>query len=337
MFKKKLIEDGVGLVFSIDLMLALIIITVLLGVSANAMDIIGGKIQEYSYTNSLERITMAGTEMLIENAGSPENWEELNDLNGVIPGLADIDPVNMKVQPKTLSIRKIKRLKENYDELMVGKVLPPYYHSNLMICPVDQSIEPITMGQINTNSSSHDVLVVNRTISLDCFNSSVVVFIDAKKYNSSNRAQKVLGEECPHQDIGKLDHLRVDYEKNHPGWTCYHLKITREMLNSTDFYLITDPEVIGDPSAVWIIDRPENITEDVHSFNNKPTKVNDILSEFMGNQTATVLWLHVYSAGDPQKTFNTYLAGFPRATPIEMVKWQNLNPQPCYFVFKAWC
>lgn len=45
------------MVFSIDLMLALIIITVLLGVSADAMDIVGWKIQDYSYTNSLERIT----------------------------------------------------------------------------------------------------------------------------------------------------------------------------------------------------------------------------------------------------------------------------------------
>ncbi len=35
-----------------DLMLALIIITVVLGVSADAMDVAGWKIQEYSYANS---------------------------------------------------------------------------------------------------------------------------------------------------------------------------------------------------------------------------------------------------------------------------------------------
>nr|WP_243686811.1 hypothetical protein [Methanobacterium formicicum] len=48
--------DRGGMVFSVDLMLALIIITVVLGVSADAMDMIGSKMDDSSHEASLERI-----------------------------------------------------------------------------------------------------------------------------------------------------------------------------------------------------------------------------------------------------------------------------------------
>jgi hypothetical protein len=334
-FKNQFTEEREGMVFSIDLMLALIILTVLLGFSADAMDIIGWKMEDYSYTNSLERITMGGADMLIKEPGSPENWEELGDLKGVTPGLADIDPATMKVRPNTLSVRKINCLKESYDELIRGKVIPPYCNSSLTICPVDQSLEPITMGEVSISSST-DVMVVNRSVLCNLFNTSIMVFIDDMKYNSSLSEQKYLGEECPHQSIvGNSDHLKVDYRNHKPGWTCYHFRVNQDMLNSIDFYLMTDPVHIADPSAVWIIDCPENITENVHSFSNMPVRVNDQVSECLGNRSTAVLWLHVFSSGNPEQTFNTYLAGFPKGTPIEQVKTQYLSPQPCYFVFKV--
>lgn len=52
---KWLVDRG-GMVFSVDLMLALIIITVVLGVSADAMDMIGSKMDDSSHEASLERI-----------------------------------------------------------------------------------------------------------------------------------------------------------------------------------------------------------------------------------------------------------------------------------------
>lgn len=335
MLSYKFAEENRGMVFSIDLMLALIIITVLLGVSADAMDIVGWKIQDYSYTNSLERITMGGADMLIKNPGSPENWEELGNFGGVTPGLADVDPVTMKVHPNTLSVRKINCLKESYDELMMGRVIPSYCNSSLTICPVDQSMEPITMGTLNISTST-DIMAVNRSVLCNFFNTTIIVFIDAIQYNSSLSEQKYGGYQCQHQDIkGKSDHLKVDYRSQKPGWTCYPFRVTQDMLNSTDFYVMTDPVHITDSSAIWIIDCPENTTEDVHFFSNTPILVNDRISEFLGNKTTTVLWVHVFSCGNPEKTFNTYLAGFPKGTPMEMVKIQYLNPQPCYFIFKV--
>ena len=334
MFDYRLMEEKVGMVFSTDLMMALVIITVILGVSADAMDNIGMQIQDYSYANSVDRITIGAADMLIKNPGSPDNWEKSANINVITPGLADVDSVKMRVSPKTLSLRKINSLKENYDELMRGRVLPPYCDSSLTICPVDSSLEPITMGKIST--SARDIIVVNRTVLCNFYNTSIMVFIDAMKYESNTSEQKLGGYQCPHKDkTGNFSHMGVNYQNKNSGWICYHFRVTQDMLNSTDFYLMTDPVQVTDSSAVWIIDCPENSTEDTRLFSNQPILVNDVISACIGNKSTGILWLHVFSGGNHEKAFNTYLAGFPKHTPVEKVKIQYLSPQPCYFIFKV--
>ncbi len=323
-----------GLVFSTDMMMALIVITVVLGVSADAMDTVGSKIQYYSYANSVDRMAIGAADMLIKNPGTPENWEEMENFNGVTPGLAHVNHVNSGLSQKILSLKKINSLKDNYDELMRGKVLPDYQDSSLTICPVDPSMEPITMGKIS--SSSSDIIVVNRTVLCNFYNTTTLVFIEGMKYNSKTSQQKVGGYVCPHQDIiGNPSHKGVDYKNKRSGWTCYHFRVTPDMLNTIDFYLITDPVHVSDNSAVWIIDCSENCTEDIHPFSNQPILVNDVIRACIGNRSTCILWLHVFSCGNSEQAFNTYLAGYPKGTPVEKAKIQYLNPQPCYFIFKV--
>ena len=336
MFKNEFTEDSRAMVFSMDLMLALILITVILGVSADAMDIASSKMEDYVYGNSLERITLSGADMLVKTPGSPENWEELNDLSGITPGLVDVDSTNMKTHSNIISIPKINRLTESYDKLMGGRVIPSYCKSTLAIYPVDQSLEPIYVKNMSGNDSSTEVMVENRTVLCNYLNTSIILFINVIDHSRLSE-QKQLGEKCPHFGVnGNLAHLKVDYRNQKSGWVCYHFRITQKMLNSTDFYVMTDPISVEDPAAVWMMDRSENRTENTQFFRNTPILVNDIIKESMGNNSTAVLWLHVYSSGNPDKTFNTYLAVFPKGTPYEKVKVQYLNPQPCYFVFKVW-
>lgn len=336
MFGNDLTKDKQAMVFSIDLMLALVIITVVLGLSADAMDITGSKMEDYACGNSLERIAKASADMLIKTPGSPENWDELNDLSGVTPGLADLNSTSTKTHSNVINISKINRLKENYDKLIVGRVIPTYCKSTLAIYPVDTSLEPIYVKNMSGNYSSSEVLVENRTVLCNYINASIMLFINAAD-NSRLSEKKQLGEECPHFGVnGNPAHLKVDYSNRKSGWACYHFRITQQMLNSNDFYVMTDPNRVEDPAAVWIIDRPENRTENTQLFRKTPIQVNDIIEENMGNNSTAVLWLHVYSSGNPDKTFNTYLAGFPKGTSYEKVKVQYLNLQPCYFVFKVW-
>ncbi|HII84220.1 MAG TPA: hypothetical protein HA271_05160 [Methanobacterium subterraneum] len=334
MFSDKYTRSAHGMVFSIDLMLALIIITVILGVSADAMDIVGSKMEDYSYGNSLERIAQAGADMLVKTSGNPENWEKFPDVNGVTPGLSDLE-INKKTHSNVISMVKVKRLQENYDKLMEGKVIPSHCKSTLVIYPVDHSLEPINVN-IDGNDSSTEVFVENRTVLCNYLNTTEMVFINARD-QSLLPSHKPLGDECPHGGgNGNQSHKKVDYKNRDAGWACYPLKITDSMLNSTDFYLMTDPTSIEDSVAVWMIDRPENRTENTQFFQNKPTLLNGMIGGIMGNESAVVLWLHVYSSGNPDTAFNTHLAAFPKGTPPQNVKIQYLTPQPCYFVFKVW-
>ena len=65
-----------GQAFSLDVMMALVIITVIIGVSANAMDMVSYKAQDYSSRFSLERATVDAADILIKSPGSPDEWEK---------------------------------------------------------------------------------------------------------------------------------------------------------------------------------------------------------------------------------------------------------------------
>jgi len=323
------------MVFSIDLMLALIIITVILGVSADAMDIASSKIEDYSYGNSLERIAQAGADMLVKTPGNPENWEKFPDINGVTPGLSDMD-LNKKIHSNVISMVKVKRLAANYDTLMGGKVIPSHCKSTLVIYPVDQSLKPINVKNIGGNDSSTEVFVENRTVLCNYLNTTEMVFINARD-QAWLSPQKQLGDECPHSLLnGNQAHKKADYKKREAGWVCYPFGVTEDMLNSTDFYIMTDPTSIEDPVAMWMIDRPENRTDNTKFFQKNPILINGMVEGIMGTNSTAVLWMHVYSSGNPDNAFNTHLAAFPKGTPFEDVKVQYLTPQPCYFVFKVW-
>lgn len=341
-FLRALLVNGLigekGMIFSMDLMLALILVTVMIGVSADSMDLVGSKMQDCTYAKSMERVTTSAADMLINTPGSPENWESLSDLKGITPGLASIDPTNGKPKPNVLSIDKINRLKEVYDILIPGKVIPTYCNSSLGIYPINQSSVPIIIKNNTTNIKSTDVFVVNRSVLCSYLNSSILVFIKPDSDVSNNSEPNKMTEYCPHHDVSEKSerHQPVDYKNKKSGWNCYRFQITRDMLENMDFYIMTDPAVIKDSEAGWIVDRPGNSSNKTEKFNNLPILVNDKIKECSNNESTSILWLHVFSSGNEEIKFNTYLAGFPKGTPPEKVSVLYLNPQPCYFILKVW-
>ncbi len=97
--------DYNGQVFTLDIMLAIVIIVIILGMSANAMDIASYKTSGYISRFSLERVTNDAADALIKTSGSPQNWEiRINNLT--TPGLASIDNKTRRTIPNTLSIKE---------------------------------------------------------------------------------------------------------------------------------------------------------------------------------------------------------------------------------------
>ncbi len=335
----KIIRDKQGQAFSLDVMLALIIITVIIGVSADAMDITSYKMREYSARFSLERTTTDAADILIKTSGSPDNWEiyNLSFLTDVTPGLAKINITTGRTVPNTLAFRKIDKLSRYYDDLMYGTFLPIGSNSSMIIYPINPNLEPITILNKTPSTNISDIAVANRTVLCEYMHLRVVIDLNVHRNPAWPVEPGFEWEICPHINLtGNLKHEQPDLQVGKAGWACHHFNITRWDLDKYDFYVITDPANIGDNSARWIIDRPENPTDDRHKFDETPYLANDIIASVLGTDEAAELWFHVLTAGDPKRVFDAYLVSVPKGTPQDQVQLEYLNPQPCFFVLRVW-
>lgn len=336
MFGKDFLENKGGQVLSMDLLLALVIISVFLGVSANALDLVSSKMDEQSYVYSLERITTENANILLSTPGTPEDWEEGHQsLSMVKPGLAEVDSVTGTVN-KTLSMKKISKLGENYHELMDGKVLPFGLNSSMILSPRDSSLETVTINNQEHPEEAKDILIINRTIMCDYMIANILTSIVSNQPSgTSSDLYKPLF--CPHCNLTQnFKHPREESENNKAGWKCKPFIVTQNDINTTDIYIMTDPPQIMDESACWIIDSTQNISDSPMIFKSSPYRLNEKLSELMGDKDNATIWVHVFSSGNTDEAFNVYIGSFLKNTSLEKVKPQYLSPQPCNFIFKVW-
>jgi hypothetical protein len=324
--------DRRGQAFTIDAMFALILLTVIIGISADAMDIAGNKIYDYSTETSLDRIANDAAEILINTPGSPENWEEIKYVTRITPGLAKYE-IGKGVVRNTLSMRKISRLKQEPE--MLTRMLPESTSYNLMIYPTDPSI-PIFVVQNQTPPNNiGDITVVNRTILYDYELMDIYLSIKPDIYNENSES----GYVCTHMNMEGHDHRRPDFNKSKSGWICAPFTIKMEDINSKDFYLLTDSNVMNEnytDYSSWIIDTPDNKILNAQKFTSKPININSIISDLSKNKSKETFVLHIFTSGDKEKYFNTYLVGVNKDTPPEDVKITHLKPQPAFFVLKIW-
>jgi hypothetical protein len=326
--------DDSGQLFTIDAMFALILITVLIGISANAMDIAGNKIHDYSSEQSLQRVAADTADVLIKTPGSPENWEMMKTVNWVTPGLAELQIGTKMTLVNTLSFKKVARLKEN--PYLLKKMFPAATGYSIMIYPMDQSIPSIEVQNRNPPKDTADIVVVNRTILYDYMFMDTYISIKPDYYGKRGDGSEYF---CTHSNMAFFNHKRPDFKNHKSGWICSPFSIELDDINSKDFYILTDPPLFNDNyvwSARWIIDKPDKITKTSEKFSSTPIQINTKISEFSGNNTREVFVLHVLTSGDPEKTFNTYLVGVPKGTPPINVRLDCMKPQPAFFVLKLW-
>lgn len=319
---RNFIDEQTGQAFTMDLLLALVIITMILGISADAIDIASHKVSSYSERFSLERVTNDAADMLIKTPGSPDDWEFKID-NLTTPGLAENDS-NGKIIPNTLSMEKIIALKNNYNSLIYGKVLPTGVNSSLMIYPSNPSLSPIEIMK-NDPKNAAEIAVANRTVTFDPLDIKAVIYND-------NHEKSHTEPVCPNSDhLDNLDHKE-------PHWACQYFNISLSEVNYADFYIITDPENIGDNSPSWTLDRPEKGADSGNGehFSANAININEKILNLLGNDTKGVLWFHVRTPGNKDRNFNTYIISIPKGTNSTQVNVDNLNPEPWFLVLQVW-
>lgn len=313
--------ENEGQALSLDLMLGFVIMTVIIGISADAMDMASYRMQDYSSEASLEKITTDAADILVKSSGSPANWEKCSFNQNTVPGLAKRDNVTGKTIPNTLSIQKINRLKENYDALIYDKILPRGFNSRMLLYPSNDSLAPITIMDTKTPPANCDITAANRTVLLDFMDVKVAIYNNTHKGNLS-------GKKCPNPDHS----VNNSYGKHE--WACCNFNVTREELVSSDFYLITSGSVSD--SARWAIDKANGCNGTENQFYPAPILVNDKLTYALGNYSKANLWLHIRTTGTPGNSYDCYIVSVPKGTTSEMVNIKYLDSGPWFFVLEVW-
>ncbi len=293
------------------------------------MDIAGDKIIEYSTEQSFQRIAENMADILIKTPGNPEHWENNRCLATITPGLADFQNGTNRFG-NILNMKKISYLKDN--PMLIKKLLPLGMECSLSIYPTNTSQSIIEV--INDKIPSGDVCVVNRTVLYDYGLIDICSNINPNEFYG-NGSKYV----CTHAHMNYYKHECPDFNNRKSGWLCNAFNLDLEDINSKDYYLLTDPHNLiynSDFQSCWIIDTPNNTTYNSHNFTSNPIIINSFFSKLSGNNSREIFVLHVFTNGDIEKTFNTYIVGVPKGTPIKDVRIENIKPQSAFFILKLW-
>lgn len=332
-------RDSRGLLLSTDLMLSMVLMTITLGMTANAMDMATNPLQDYSSRSSMENTALEASDLLINTPGSPGNWEEYNNSFAVSPGLAKINPSSGETMSHVISYDKLSALNRSYEYLMEDKVFPEYMDSSISIYPLNSNLKPITIHEDFKARESSEVVVVNRTIMLDYeyLNCTLNISSDMMSTEDCN-LNPTTAEICFHEEhkspIASQGYLAAEKESCGDIWICKHINITAESLNTTDYYLILENRGVDNEKLKWILDSSEKRINEEREFSGSPLKLNEQMLTLIGDNKQTVLWLHVKCA-NPGK-FNVYVVAAPKNRPLKNEDLVYLNPQPCYLILKVW-
>jgi len=141
----KIIKDKQGFVFSLDLLLALIPLTILFGTLVISMDNITYLSQSTIFQSSLERHASDVADALVETSGVPYNWEQTGNPSTI--GLARYDLTKNLSEKNYLAPAKVAAM--DADEL--GELIGPEYDFFLNITTTD-GLNIKTLGSYNESA-----------------------------------------------------------------------------------------------------------------------------------------------------------------------------------------
>ncbi|WP_281774471.1 hypothetical protein [Methanobacterium formicicum] len=178
-------RDSRGVALSLDILLALIPITILLGLVAADMGNIMYGTQDIIYRSSLERVSADTVNTLLQTSGDPYNWET-NPSNLKVVGLAQYDPNNKKPVEYTLSTKKMALLKSSLGQQAVQNVMGDQYGFYITVSPTN-STDTIIWNLTSTGTpkeSAKDVVKIERNVLYNVFDSEAVASIKNAGHDS---------------------------------------------------------------------------------------------------------------------------------------------------------
>lgn len=147
--------DSKGFVLSLDLLLALIPLTLVLGFVAADMDNLLYQMEDTVFRGSADRTAFDTMDTLLETSGDPPNWEINGTVN--VAGLAINDPT-FGPQGGTISSSKLAFLNTNNIKNITG----PNYNYYFNVTRIDNNNNLKHLGDYNGYTLAKDVVKVEK-------------------------------------------------------------------------------------------------------------------------------------------------------------------------------
>lgn len=188
--------DSKGFVFSMDILLALVIVTVAIGLASNQYESLNYQMQDFTGRQGLEKTVNDAADYLVKSSGNPQNWES-NSLGNQLPGLAYVSTIGSN--PNFLNPKKIAALDKH----------PEYLFNILKTTNYDLKL--IKTSNTNTWPTLIDITSPNPTISVE----------NAKEVAVANRTVVVLSN-VTQFSLQDLTHINPAHPGNNTGNLWYN-------------------------------------------------------------------------------------------------------------------
>ncbi len=151
-------EDSRGFALSLDLLLALIPITLLLGFVAADMDNLLYQMEDTVFRSSMDRAAGDAVSTLLETSGNPTDWEINGNTNVV--GLAQFDPSKNGPMEGTIDPLKLAAITAPQVQNLIGS----NYNFYMNVSTINKTGTPVSLKTLGNSSftTAKDVVRVER-------------------------------------------------------------------------------------------------------------------------------------------------------------------------------
>lgn len=289
-------DDSRGFLISLDLLIAIIPLTILMGMMVTDMDNMFYTLQSTVYQSSLERVGADTVNTLIKTSGSPYNWEETGSPPQIV-GLARYNTTKQMPQQNYLTPFKLAALKESYIQNLTG----PDYRFFLNISTTNGSRPIKTVGTYN--DSAPNIVRIERLVRGSGFEIVAEIKDDIR------------GTGTP------LEYRRY-FQTNNASIEAY------------DYFVLVINRGYDSAEATingYTVVQQDTIKKDVTRYVNK---IDDTYLENEPNFLTNTLW--VRSQSTPGNSMDVYVIAAPKGTPEDEISLENIQGSNLRLIFYIW-
>ncbi|MDD3754567.1 MAG: hypothetical protein PHQ17_08435 [Methanobacterium sp.] len=306
-FLKLFKKDSRGIAFSLDLLLALIPITIILGLVAASMGNIMYDTQDVVYRSSMERSAQDTSNALLKTSGNPYNWETLGASQLKSVGLAKYDTSNKLPLEYVLSTDKVGAIAPANVQSMLGS----QYSYQLLITTLKTGNIVRNLNSVDntyTKETATDVVAVERIVSISEFDI-----------------------------VAELKNIRLTKS---PITLTEFFSTNRAYLDAFDYYVYVDNS--DKVSSGWVeINGVSGNSRVVppNAFPSTPPLVryiDPVVQQLKNGETLQENRIQTLLAGSPGDTMDVYVIRVPKGTPSQDINPENIHGVKAKYVLYVW-